>query len=207
MLCTAATVHHTVLFTTVFCWLRVVIVCANCGRRARALHGRMVGGWFFPFLVKFGTEANFFLFLFWVLFVHFLTLYFWIASRCSFMYFQPLLGLKVIDKTDFEDNWMKKIYSVSHQKRYILPLFVCVHWSQQWTKIPRQEGRLLSATFRLIFGITLEVNFSDLLEQNWSKLSFVIDLIFGLNEFPKGHLPSFAMTAYWSLSLYSAWFF
>ena len=24
------------------------------------------------------------------------------------MYFQPLLGLKVIDKTDFEDNWMKK---------------------------------------------------------------------------------------------------
>ena len=31
--------YHTVLFTTVLCWLRVVTVCANCGRGARALHG------------------------------------------------------------------------------------------------------------------------------------------------------------------------
>ena len=61
--------------------------CGKCGCGARALHRPMEGGWFFPFLVKFGTEPTFFLFLFWVLFVHFLTLYFWIAYHCSFVYF------------------------------------------------------------------------------------------------------------------------
>ena len=56
---------------------------------------------FFPFLVKFGNEPKFFLFLLWVLFIRFLTLYFWIVYHCSFVYFKPLSCLKVIEKNYF----------------------------------------------------------------------------------------------------------